>query len=104
MAELERETKGRILSRAELAELGCDFPDHRYGEVLFLLDPGYVLHPSFMGDWVPRGMHGYHPAHPDSTAAYLSNVDGGIRPAHLTDLHDLMLTQAGIATVGEPVA
>ena len=104
MAELDREPHGRVLASEELATLGGEFPDQRYGEVLFLLDPGHVFDPSFMGDWVPRGMHGYHPAHVDSTAAYLSNVDDGPRPAHLTDLHDLMLVQAGVPAATESAA
>ena len=93
---LDRESCGRVLSRAELGALGCDFADERYGETIFLLDPGYVLDPSFMGEWVPRGMHGYHPSHPDTAAAYLSNVPGLAPPRHLTDLHDLMLIDAGV--------
>jgi hypothetical protein len=93
---LAGDAHGRVLDDDELEVLGCDFPDRRYGEVIYLLDPGYVLDPSFMGSWVPLGMHGYHPDHADSRAAYLGSHEVGPRPGHLTDLFDLMLTDCGL--------
>jgi len=96
MALLESEDRGRILTDDELAELGCDFPDRRYGEVIFLLDPGFVLDPSFMGSWVPAGMHGFHPSHSDSRAAYLCSHPGLALPQHLTDLLGVMLADCGV--------
>jgi len=94
---LNSDAHGRVLDDVELQALGCDFPDRRYGEVIYLLDPGYVLDPSFMGSWIPSGMHGYHPTHADSTAAYLGSHELRARPEHLTDLFDLMLGDCGLA-------
>ena len=45
---LATEERGRVLTRSELVELGVDFENHEYGEVLFLMDPGVLLCPSFM--------------------------------------------------------
>jgi len=75
LAELERTTCGRILDDSELERLGILFPDRRYGEVVFLLDPGWLFARSdFNGDgWHPVGMHGYHPSDPHSDAIFLSN-------------------------------
>ena len=75
IAELEATTCGGILSDAELESLGIFFPDRRYGEVVFLLDPGWLLaHSDFNGDgWNPTGMHGYHPSDPNSDAIFLGN-------------------------------
>jgi hypothetical protein len=66
---------GRILPDDELDALGILFPDRRYGEVIYLLDPGYLLSRSdFHGKgWMPNGMHGYHPDDPDSDAVFLTN-------------------------------
>jgi hypothetical protein len=64
---------GRILDDGECEELGILFPDRRYGETIFLADPGEILVPSFMGHDAPRGMHGYHPADEDSSTILLSN-------------------------------
>ena len=64
---------GRLLAAEEQARLGLDFDDDRYGETVFLMNPGRVLAPSFMGPTAPRGMHGYHPDHADSSTILLSN-------------------------------
>jgi len=93
---LAAERNGRILSQSELEAYGCDFGEHLYGELFFLLDPGVILCPSFMGRRPVKGMHGYDPLHPSSTASYLSNQPLGDRPRHLADLHDLMLSETGV--------
>ncbi|HEV2178535.1 MAG TPA: alkaline phosphatase family protein [Terriglobia bacterium] len=66
---------GRILPDEELRGLGVFFPDHRYGEVVFLLNPGgLIANSDFNGpQWVPAGMHGYHPDDRYSDAVFLSN-------------------------------
>ena len=58
--ELRRTSCGRIIDDAELDHLGILFPDRRYGEAVFLLDPGWLLAASdFNGNgWHPVGMHG----------------------------------------------
>jgi hypothetical protein len=96
---LSGERRGRVVTEAELAAWGCDFPGHRYGEVYFLLDPGVLLCPGFMGARPIPGMHGFDPADARSVAAYLTNAEDSPRPASLTDLHGLVLREAG---VGEP--
>jgi hypothetical protein len=75
VAELERTPCGRILTDAELVELGIFFPDRRYGELVFLFDPGWLFARSDFngGGWQPAGMHGYHPTDPHSDAIFLSN-------------------------------
>src|SRR5579864_7910707 len=66
---------GRILAESELRELGVFFPDHRYGEIVFLLDPGWLIsHSDFNGKgWNPVGMHGYHPDDAYSDGVFLSS-------------------------------
>ncbi len=75
VTELERTPCGRIVDDSELDRLGILFPDRRYGEVVFLLDPGWLFSRSdFNGDgWHPVGMHGYHPSDAHSDAIFLSN-------------------------------
>lgn len=52
---------GRTLSDEERRRLHVDFSDNRYGDILFWLDKGCVISPSFFqrstGDL--KGMHGY---------------------------------------------
>ena len=66
---------GRILSDAELRALGVFFPDQRYGEIVFLLHPGWLIARSdFNGKgWNPIGMHGYHPDDSYSDGIFLSS-------------------------------
>lgn len=66
---------GRVLSDEELRQFGVFFSDRRFGEVIFLLHPGWLLARSdFNGaGWKPVGMHGYHPDDPYSDGVFLSN-------------------------------
>jgi hypothetical protein len=74
-ALLDKLPCGRILPDDELRQLGILFPDHRYGELIFLLHPGWLISASDfqVRGWIPAGMHGYHPDDPDSDAVFLSN-------------------------------
>jgi hypothetical protein len=66
---------GRVLTKEDLQEFGLNFPDDRYGELIFLLNAGWMVAESdFNGrGWSPEGMHGYHPADPYSDAIFLSS-------------------------------
>ena len=64
---------GRILPPGELAELGVYFSDAQYGDLIFLMNPGLQIAPSFMGRKAIKGMHGFHPSDPDSKAMICSN-------------------------------
>ncbi|HQH71582.1 MAG TPA: alkaline phosphatase family protein [bacterium] len=89
-AVLRSETQGRILTEDELAEFGCDFPGHGYGDLIFLLNPGVLLCPSFMGETPLRGMHGYDPRDTDSIALFATNMNGFEYPKRLDDLYRIM--------------
>ena len=83
---------GRILSDNELRQLGIFFADRRYGETIFLLNPGVMLmHSDFHGDgWMPVGMHGYHPDDPYSDAVFLSNQEPPVPVNSITDVYACM--------------
>jgi hypothetical protein len=83
---LAAEPKGRWLEREELVREGADFAAREYGDDMFLLAPGALLLPSFMGTAPVAAMHGYDAAHPDMTAFLASNRD---LPAHVRHLADL---------------
>ncbi len=72
---LEAQSCGQMLPEDELRRMGVFFPDGRYGEVIFLLHPGWLLARSnFNGNgWMPAGMHGYHPDDAYSDGIFLSN-------------------------------
>ena len=69
---LDRLGGGRWLDRAALARAGAP-ADADWGDEVFLVDPGRLIVPSFMGHSPLAGMHGYDPAHPDMAALLWSN-------------------------------
>ncbi len=99
-AALAAEPAGRWLTREDLAREGADFADQRYGEDVFLLRPGALLVPSFMGREPVAAMHGYDPSHPDMAgllAANRSLPDGVTHLAHLRGFLERELDAARVA-------
>lgn len=80
---------GRILEIGELQELGAFYRDQDYGEMIFLVEEGHILVPSFMGLTPVRGMHGYHP---DAAASYTTLVtnQAPVYPRTLLELHSVL--------------
>jgi len=66
---------GRLIAEPELRRLGVYFPDQRYGEGVYLLNPGWLIAGSgFHGNgWRPVGMHGYHPEDAYSDGVFLAS-------------------------------
>lgn len=95
-ASLGGVSDGRILDDATLAAWGVDFPDKRYGELFFLMNPAVLLCPSFMGVKPLAGMHGFQPDEPGSVASFISTEKLKNQPKRLADLFDLMKSEAGL--------
>jgi hypothetical protein len=89
VGKLAKISCGRILNDSQLEQLGILFPDRKYGEVIFLLDPGWLVAQSdFNGsDWNPAGMHGYHPSDSHSDAIFLSNHDPHRELVNIMDIY-----------------
>ncbi len=83
---------GHVLSEDELRHFGVFFEDHRYGEAIFLLDPGWLFARSdFNGTaWFPAGMHGYHPEDRYSDAIFLSKQQPTVEVETIRDVYDCM--------------
>lgn len=92
-AELGKESRGHILTQDELTRWGCDFPGNQYGEMFFLMHPGVLLCPSFMGQKPLAAMHGYSPEDKDSTAAFMTNAPDTAKPERLEDMCELMMDE-----------
>ena len=65
---------GHWLSRGDMQRHGIWREDRKFGDALFLADPGIQFCPSDMGVKPLKGMHGYAPEDVDSQAAWLSTV------------------------------
>jgi hypothetical protein len=83
--------RGHLLENGEAERLGVLYPDGRFGDLLFLVDPGTIILPSYMGKERVAAMHGYHPESPCMHSALLSNVETGIYPAALADIASYLL-------------
>lgn len=85
-AELGGIAEGQWLEDVTLEREGALFPNRAYGEDIFLLRPGALMVPSFMGRQGLAAMHGYDPEHPDMAALLYSNrpIPSDVR--HLTDV------------------
>ena len=93
-AALSAVSGGRPLSDHELERNGVLFPDRRYGELIFLCDPGVLICPSFMGRKPMKGMHGYDPCDRHSSASFQTNSKNGPVPERLDQMFDLMNWEA----------
>jgi hypothetical protein len=100
---LSEVTCGRIVPDEELAREGILFPDRRYGELVFLLDAGWLVADSdFNGrGWLPKGMHGYDPDHPDSDAVFLSTRRPVKMPGTLADVYECLREASGVDAPSE---
>lgn len=89
--------EGHILSAEEQSRLRIRFKDNRYGDLIFMLDGGTIIHPSYFDreGQGPAGMHGYLPevdANATQVIAVGSEVptrDLGTIP--MTALYDVIL-------------
>lgn len=102
---------GRWLDDAALEREGCRFAAHDYGEDVYLLAPGRLMVPSFMGSQPVRAMHGYDPAHRDMAALLYANRPLPAVVRHLRDVRAFLeaeldalagaadATHAGVAPV-----
>jgi len=87
---LEEVKEGYIVSEEELKSMHVYFPNNKFGELFFLMDPGILINPSFMGLKVIPGMHGYHPDDKDSYSFIGSNRQIPDNINSITDIRKVM--------------
>ena len=95
---LARVPQGRIISDDEMKQMGTYFPDHHFGELIFLVKEGVLIVPSDMGERPLRAMHGYHPGEKHSYAALCTNQKSLPDSVNaIPHMHDLMVQDAEYA-------
>jgi hypothetical protein len=87
---LAAERWGRWLDDHELERQGALFPRRDYGDAVYLLHPGVLMVPSFMGARPLAAMHGYDPSHPDMAALLWSNRPVPESVARLKDVRGFL--------------
>lgn len=64
---------GRLLGEDDRERLRIGITDGRFGDIIFLADPGVIILPSYMSTDPVRGMHGYHPDSAGMFSVMLTN-------------------------------
>lgn len=102
-AKLNSLSCGHILTRDEERRLGIDFDNNRFGDSIFLMNPGVLVEPSFYGNKAPNGMHGFHPEQdPHASAVLLSNRPPTQDVRTLLDVHEI-LEEHAVKAAAKPV-
>lgn len=83
---LKKIPEGRTVDPEELKTMKVWFQDGKFGELFFLMNPGILINPSYMGLTVIPGMHGYHP---DDTTSYSFIAANRILPDTINSITDI---------------
>ena len=63
---------GHILNQKERNKYHLNYSHNKFGDIIFLVDPGVLIYPNFYQNKKPvKGMHGYAPETPDQQSALL---------------------------------
>lgn len=89
---------GHVVTEEERKAFGIDFGHNRFGDAVFLMNEGCLMHPSHMGRVPWPGMHGFHPQDISSSAALLARRPPPIDIRHVRDMYQLMRHEAGLAS------
>lgn len=76
---------GKWLSKKVLKEEEINFKNRKYGDDIFIANPGVLFVPSFFGAKHYNGMHGYDPEETTTHAMILSNNPIGIEVESILD-------------------
>jgi len=87
---------GCVLKDEDLTTHGIKFSDNRYGDLIFLMNPGELIFPSFMGKVPFEGMHGFHPVDAYSYGSFVTNCTDIAIPTKITDLFQFFVREINI--------
>ena len=95
-------SSGHWLTQEEEKRYGIYRSDRRFGDMVFLMNPGVQIVPSDMGASPLAGMHGFAPEDRDSMAAVLSDDEIPPEIRRVADYFRLMADRIGaLAAAGE---
>ena len=100
---LETKKYGKILKKDEINKLGIDFEGSMYGEIIFLMDAGALINPSYMGNKSPQGMHGFDINHSSMDAVLVSNKKIEEKVEDVKDIFKIMYNSISTKMGGPPL-
>jgi hypothetical protein len=83
--------EGVILSAEEKRKLGIDFEGGIFGDIIFIINQGTIINPSYMGEELIRGMHGYHPDNECMYSGLFSNMEEAEKAGSITDVASMFI-------------
>lgn len=94
-------SNGIFINGSEAKRFHIPWKDRRYGDLLWLANPGVQIFPDFFHRVYPsKGMHGYDPEIPESQGMciyYGSGILPNVIPSiHLTDIYDILKRSLGL--------
>ena len=94
---------GHFLSSDELVDLHVDFADRRYGDEIFLIEPGTVVHPNFHSYLRPKAMHAYHPDEPEQQGILVASSGAAQFVGEKADMIDIAPLIGRLCSLSEPI-
>jgi len=76
---------GTIVSEQDRREFGVT--KRTFGDLIFVLHEGHVFSPSFLGNVLPKAMHGHHPREPGQQTVFLTNHEPAVEVRRTLDYY-----------------
>ena len=68
-----------------------DWPDKRFGDLIFMANSGVLIYPNYFNDRVVKGMHGYDGKDKEMRAFYLLDKKGERKDLNVYELHERLM-------------
>ncbi|MBC8252548.1 MAG: alkaline phosphatase family protein [Ardenticatenia bacterium] len=78
---------GNIVSEQDRNDFGVT--SGAFGDLIFVLHEGHVFAPSFLGNALPKAMHGYHPNRSGQQTIFLANHEPAIEVGRTLDYYEV---------------
>ena len=89
---LGRIGSGKVIDENLQKKYHIRFNDTRYGEIIFVLEPGVTFFPNFFSPFGSmKGLHGYLPEEEVQKSFLISNKKLSLHLSHVKDIADLLL-------------
>ena len=81
---------GHVLTQEEKDRYHLNYPHNKFGDLIFLVDPGVLIFPNFYQNRHPvKGMHGYAPETPEQQSLLLISSPRVNTPVEITQPIDM---------------